>query len=493
MKNLSYIITLCAAAITGFTSCEKQLDLVPISNTIVADAGKGTAGSSITDAATAEAAISSCYNVFKSGSAEYYVMDYFIIGDGRSDNAYAGADNPAWFEADEFRVVSTNAAASRDWGYLYRHISTANSIINNVPKITDAALSETRKNQIVGEAKFMRARAYFDLVRLFGDVPLIIDELPPITPENLEEVYPQLYPARTAATEVYAQIIKDLNEAATTVPTTGPNKMTITPGAVYTLLAKVYATQKPVNWNLVKENCDKVIAGGYSLVPVFENLWDGDHENSSEAIFELNFSDWNTGGNWGSDMFYGTGWKKFNTPSNDLVKAYDDEGDQVRKASTIHFMDVRGKWNDKYWSNSYENYPFAAKMRNTSASQNIIMYRLADVLLLKAEALNETGDLEGARALVNQIRNRVSLDPTPANDQASMRLAIEKERRLELAFEGHRWYDLVRTNRAIPVMTAVKDGAGKNLGYPINENKLLWPIPQGEIDKNTQLTQNLGY
>ncbi len=494
MKKLIYITKIGVAALAVVcSSCEKQLDQLPLSNTIVANDGKGTAGSSITDAAKAEAAISACYGVFRNSAATYYVMDYFLVGDGQSDNSYAGADNPSWFEVDEFRMQSTNERASINWGFLYNHISTANSIIANVPKITDAALTATRKSQIVGEAKFMRARAYFDLIRIYGDVPLVVDELPTITPDNLEEIYPQLYPKRTPVSEVYSQIIKDLNEAATAVPASGPNKMTVTPGVVYTLLAKVYATQKPVNWSLVKENCDKVIALGYSLVPSFETLWDGAHENSSEAIFELNFDGWETGGNWGSDMFYGTGWKKFNTPSNDLVKAYDDEGDAVRKASTIHFMDVTGKWNDKYWSNSYARFPFAAKMRNTSGSQNIIMYRLADVLLLKAEALNESGDTEGARALVNQIRQRVSLGPTPATNQSSMRLAIEKERRLELAFEGHRWFDLVRTDRAIPVMKAVKDGAGNNLNYPISENKLLWPVPQSEMDKNSQLTQNTGY
>lgn len=163
----------------------------------------------------------------------------------------------------------------------------------------------------------------------------------------------------------------------------------------------------------------------------------------------------------------------------------------VRKASTIYTANVTGKWSDKYWP--LTKFPFAYKMRNTDASQNIIMYRLADVLLLKAEALNETGDLAGARALVNQVRTRAKLPATQAADQATMRLAIEKERRLELAFEGQRWYDLVRTGRVVPVMEAVKDGSGNSLNYKLTDTKLLWPIPQGEIDKNANLTQNKGY
>jgi hypothetical protein len=491
MKNLNYhyIATIILALM--LQACDKQLDLKPISQTIVGGEGQGTAGSSIKDAASAEAALAGVYAYFKNGGSEYYVLDYFLIGDAQSDNAYAGADNPSIFEIDEFRPTSTNQATGRDWGYLYGHIANCNSVIANVPKVTDASLTDVRKNQIVGEAKFIRARAYFDLVRMYGDVPLIVDELPAITADNVKELYPMLYPARTPAAEVYAQIISDLNDASTTVPTSAPTKMTITPGAVYTLLAKVYATQQPVDWNQVKINTDKVIGLGYSLLPVYDQLFDNAHKNSQESIFELNFTDWSTGGNWGSSMFYGTDWKKFNTPSNDLIKAFDEEGDDIRKASTISFANVTGKWSDKY--HTLTNFPFAYKMRNTDGSQNIIIYRLADVLLLNAEARNELGDVDGARTIVDQIRARVDLSPTPATDQASMRFAIEKERRLELAFEGVRWYDLVRTNRAVEVMNTVKDGNNNGLNYNLDDNKLIWPIPQGEMDKNENLTQNTGY
>jgi hypothetical protein len=128
-----------------------------------------------------------------------------------------------------------------------------------------------------------------------------------------------------------------------------------------------------------------------------------------------------------------------------------------------------------------------------SSPQNYIFVRLADIILLKAEALNEQGDVSGAAALVNQVRSRVNLPNTTASDQASMRLAIEKERRLELAFEGHRWFDLKRTGRAIEVINNAVDETGQKLGYNLTENRLLWPIPQSELDRNTSLTQNQGY
>jgi hypothetical protein len=364
-------------------------------------------------------------------------------------------------------------------------------VIVNVPKVTDAALTDSRKAQIVGEAQFIRARAYFDLVRLYSAVPLVLTELPTITSSNLTEIYPLLYPARTSADSVYDQLITDLKSAADAVPATASNKGFVTKGAVYTLLAKIYATRKPVDWPMVQSYCDKVIALGYSLLPVYDQLWDGAHENSAESIFELNFDSWDTGGNWGTSMFYGTDWKKFCNPSNDMIRAYQNAHDSVRMKSTLAFANVNGKWSDTRLS--LDSFPFFYKMRKSDGSQNIILYRLADVLLLKAEALNEQSNVSGANDIVTEIRARARLNALIVTDQANMRLAIESERRLELAFEGQRWYDLVRTDRAIPVMEAVTDGKGVSLGYHLTEKKLLWPIPQSEMDQNPNLTQNEGY
>lgn len=192
-------------------------------------------------------------------------------------------------------------------------------------------------------------------------------------------------------------------------------------------------------------------------------------------------------------MFKGLDWKKFNIPSNDLVAAFDAEGDTIRKKSSILFQSVVGKWTDKHYTQA--NYPFVNKYRiiSSPSPQNYIFIRLADILLLKAEALNETGDLAGAKELVNRIRTRVSLPNTPANSQADMRLAIEKERRLELAFEGHRWFDLKRTGRAIEVINNVTNFGGVAQKYNLTTNGLIWPIPQKELDKNKTLVQNPGY
>jgi hypothetical protein len=267
----------------------------------------------------------------------------------------------------------------------------------------------------------------------------------------------------------------------------------VTSGAVKAMLAKVYATIEPHDWNKVLQYCDEVIAEGYSLVPTYDELWELGNENTSESIFEINYSGGITDGNWGVKIFRGIDWKKFNLPSNDLVQAFDDEGDMIRKNNAVIFLDVSGKWSDIHWPQT--NYPFINKWRNfeEGSDQNYIFYRLADILLLKAEALNELNQTGDAADLVDQIRERVNLPKTTAATQAEMRLAIEKERRLELAFEGHRWFDLKRTGRAIEVMNNAKGAGGEPLGYNLTPSRLVWPIPQAELDKNTNLIQNEGY
>lgn len=411
---------------------------------------------------------------------DYNIWDFMTNGDVTSDNAYAGGDNPANIQIDLFTTNSTNGNVSRDWSALYKDIKNANEVLEIVPGIKDDALDAGgRRNQMLGEASGIRAAQYFNLVRLYGAVPLILK-----TPATLEESQSP----KATVDAVYAQIIKDLEFALANVNATAANKGIFTKGVANALLAKVYATKPAADWAKVNQYCDATIAGGYSLFGNFNGLFDVANKNNSESIWELQF-DGNGGqhGNWMPGIITGTGWKRFNTPSNDLVKAFDDEGDLIRKNASVLFKDVSSDgWSDAYWSKS--NYPFINKYRADDKSDNYII-RLADIILLKAEAVNEisTSGWSAAKVLVDQIRTRVNLTGTPAADQAAMRLAIEKERRLELAFEGHRWFDLLRTNRAIAVMNAQKDGNGSPLGYNVTADKLLFPIPQAEWDRNPNI------
>jgi hypothetical protein len=449
------------------SGCKKDfLDKQP-SNQVTADVA-------FVDAAGAEKLLRGMYDGMYN---DYNIWDFMTNGDVTADNAYAGGDNPANIQIDLFTANSTNGNVGRDWGALYSDIKNANEVLENVPLIQDAKLDAgNRRNQILAEASGIRAYQYFNLVRLFGAAPLILK-----TPANLSE----MQPAKASVDALYAQIIKDLEFALANASTTAANKGIFTKGVANALLAKVYATKPNPDWAKVNQYCDAVIGGGYSLYPNFSGLFDAANENNSEAIWEMQFDGYSgQHGNWMPGVITGTGWKRFNTPTNDLVKAFDDEGDVIRKNASISFKNVSTDgWSDNFWPKA--NYPFINKYRADDKSDSYII-RLADILLLKAEAQNETSAAGWAQSkvIVDQIRRRVNLAGTPAEDQAAMRLAIEKERRLELAFEGHRWFDLVRTNRAIAVMNAQKDGSGNSLNYNVTAAKILFPIPQAELDRN---------
>lgn len=488
MKKI-FIIPALLFTVLSIQSCSKFLDLKPVSNGIAIE---NTSADSVLykSAEQVEAALGGAYSDFKN---EYFELDYFVNGDAQSDDAYAGADNPANFQIDDFKIDATNSNVSRDWAYLYSTIGKTNSVINNVNSCPDPVLSSERKTQIIAEASFIRAYMYFQLVQLWGDVPLQLIEVKTISASNLAEIYQLLYPPRTARALVYKQIIADLETALANVPATAINKGYVTKGAVNSMLAYVYATAEPHDWAKVTQYCDAVISGGYSLMPNYNDLWNNLNKNCAESIFEINYTGGSTDGNWGAKMFRGMDWKKFNVPSNDIVKAFDDEKDTVRRNASIIFLDVTGKWTDPDWPQVH--YPFINKYRNFNegSDQDYIFIRLADIILLKAEALNEQVDVAGAAILVNQIRHRVLLQDTPASTQEAMRLAIEKERRLELAYEAHRWFDLKRTGRAIEVMNNAIGPDGQKIGYNVTPNRLVWPIPQAELDKNKQLVQNPGY
>lgn len=485
-----FIAILSALLLVTMFSCKDFLDLEPNSQSIAVE---NTDADSIyfKSASEVEAALAGAYSDFKN---EYWQLDNMVNGDAQSDDAYAGGDNPSNFQIDDYRLDATNTNVSRDWGYLYSTIGKCNTIINNIGTLTDPDLSDSRREEIIGEASFIRAYMYFQLVQLWGDVPLQLTEVKTISADKLDEIYAIIFPARAPQAEVYAQIIKDLETALTRVRVTADHKGFATVGAVNAVLAKVYATQEPHDYNKVKQYCDAVIAGPYSLLADYNQLWSNANENSAESIFEINYTGGASDGNWGTKIFRGLDWKKFNLPSNDLIAAFDAEGDVIRKAASIAFEDVSGKWSDEHYPQTH--YPFINKWRNYNegSDQNYIFIRLADILLLKAEALNELGDQAGAAALVNEIRDRVNLAPTTASSQADLRLAIENERRLELAFEAIRWYDLKRTGRAIEVMNnETFDHTGNLVGYNLTPEHLVWPIPQAELDKNTKLVQNAGY
>lgn len=472
--KLYSIITAAAITISVQSACKKDfLDKKPF-NQVTGDVA-------FVDLAGAEKLLAGAYGSMYNDA---HIWDFMINGDVSADNAYSGGDNANINDLDLFKTISTNEIVERDWRGFYSNIKDANEVLENVPNIKDPELDKgDRRNQILGEASGLRAYYYFHLVRLWGPVPLVLKSA-----TNLAE----MQAPKSSVDQVYAQIIKDLEFALANTRTTAPHKGIITKGVANALLAKVYATKPNPDWNKVNQYADATINGGYSLFGSFEGLFTGTNKNNSEAIWEMQYDGWGGPqgrGNWMPGLLVGSGWKRFCTPTNDLVKAFDEEGDVIRKNSSITFKNVETEgWADIYWSKN--NYPFINKYRMDDKTDTYIL-RLADIILLKAEALNEisAGGWAQSKVLVDQIRGRVNLLGTPAASQPAMRLAIEKERRLELAFEGHRWFDLIRTNRAVEVMNAQKNGAGASLNYNISNANLQLPVPQKEIDRNPNINK----
>jgi starch-binding outer membrane protein, SusD/RagB family len=378
---------------------------------------------------------------------------------------------------DALTYNSSNPSAESNFNANYDGINRCNQALDILPKLDKA--DANLRARLMGEAKFLRAFMYFTLVKCYGGVP-IVDHV--FTQPVSDEDQKMLLTRKTAA-EVYAFIEKDLDDAIAALPNkseyAADEKARASKGAAYALLAKVNLYQK--NWQKVVDNCNLVT--GYSLSPDYAKMFRLEGENDGESIFEINgvgkvpskgiegYS--NVQGARGAG---GWGWG-FNVPSQSLLNAYE-VGD-VRKDATIIFRGTT-LYDGREVPTTVENpmYNFKAySSQYTDAWEtdaNIKYLRYAEVLLMKAEALNELGLTAQAIPLLNQIRNRAELGDTPAVSQADVRTAIWKERRVELAFEFDRFFDLVRTGQA----KAAFEIDGKVFTEGKNE---LFPIPDSFI------------
>lgn len=475
-------------------SCDDNLDTVPVS--------EGVAQNSYETGDQLEAALTGVYESFQGN--DYYVWDHVLFSDVRSDNHYAGGDNPQIFQLENINVDVNNDRIYNAWSAIYNAIMKANVVIEQAPNV-QRLITEERREQIIGEAYFLRAYHYYTLAKLFGGVPLVLESVKSGDPSIVNV-------SRATEEETYNQIVADLKFAADKLPNSyggdaSVNKARATKGAAYAVLAKAYAQQPVPNWAEVLNYTNLVITSpaGYDILGSYDQLFDGAHYNNMESILEIQFLG-GVEGTWGPQMHLpesvsGDSWRKFVTPSHDLINAYDSEGDEIRKNATVIFENA--PWADEFWGNAVgSNIPFAYKWKQAmswQSSDHIYLLRLADIILLRAEALNETNQPGPAAELVNKIRFRVNLDELPANvvgSQSAMKIAILKERRLELAQEAHRWDDLVRNNVAVQTMNAVQDidlRSGNPVNYGMQETDVLLPIPQRERNRNPNLGQNDGY
>jgi len=397
-----------------------------------------------------------------------------------------------------FSATAGEGQISDFWGGEYRTINFANQILDNVPGINmDASL----KARYLAEAKFIRAYAYFRLVRAFGDVPLRLHVPKDATQFNLP---------RTPKAQVWAAIESDLTDAAAVLPQTysSVDIGRITKGAALALHAKVAMYQTLGNkakWADVLTYTNAVMGMGYTLYPDYEQMFRTTHKNNSESIFEIQnmlipnnpaasnsqYSQvqgvrGSTGGGWG-----------FNVPSDALVAAYEP-GDPREDATIIFRGETTPEGdvipasgdNPRYNQKSYVPFNLYVSGFNEGCQQNKIVLRYADVLLMNAEANNEMGNAAAALIPLEMVRarargNAAVLPKITTTDQAALRTAIYNERHIELAMEFDRYFDVIRQGRGAAVFGSRGWKAGKNE---------VWPIPQNEIDLSAGvLTQNPGY
>ncbi len=394
-------------------------------------------------------------------------------------------------DIDLNRYTSATPTFDQFYTNSYLLIDRANRVITNVERIEmNAAL----KSQIIGEALFLRALIYFNLVRAFGDVPLVTEVVNSTT---------DVTRARDAADQVYAQIIQDLTQAEAVLPAkyTQANQVgRATSGAAKSILAKVYLTRK--NWAAAASKAKEVIdSGQYSLFSEYKDVFIPENKNGVEHIFSVQYSCvLNTYGSPMAQEFA----MFFTYPiqqvggylyvTRNFIDSYR-EGDKRSKLNVVMEKQNpatgivikpgldQGPVTDKYWD--------PKPCGTLQARNNFIVIRYADILLMYAEALNElNGPTAEAYDAINKLRARARSGSSGPQDlggltQQQFRDAILQERSWELCFEGHRRWDLLRSGRYVEMLQQFK--------IPVEEKNLLYPIPQDEIDVNPLLKQNNGY
>ncbi|GAB3903164.1 RagB/SusD family nutrient uptake outer membrane protein [Larkinella knui] len=448
----------------------------------------------------AESALTAAYDALQQGGT--YGQDLNVVGEMPSDNATSTNGDVNAME----RIIWTpqTSQVNNVFQAAYIGINRANAVLNYVPTI---AMDTVRRNQILGEASFLRALHYFNLVRLYGGVPLRLQPT-----ESGENSIVNL--ASSPPEQVYAQIVSDLQRAeqltAANFGSPAANRIRVIKTAVNALQARVFLTQR--QWAQTVIAANKVLTSGlYQLMPNFNELFPP--ENKSESIFEVQFAGNADGGFILPDLLLPSppatySFPKFNIPTNELIQYADTNTDlrwkftgEVTPAGRNHASFVVSRS-----SNANDNGYFVYKWRSNpnafNSPDNYYVLRLADVMLMVAEASNEqNGPNQAALTQLNAVRTRAGLPAlTLANltSQQAFRNEVDRQRRLELAFEGERWFDLLRYARqelATPTVShpvTALDLIRQQRNTP-DANYLLFPFPQTEINNNALLQQNPGY
>jgi hypothetical protein len=471
--------TLLLLTILAFTACQSILDKDPIA---ILDAG-----SYFQTEADAVQAMNAAYQplVFSSNNNNYY----WAFGVVTADEAITGGDGsrPGITEMDALTYTPRTDEFNTFWKLQYTGITQCNLVLDNIDAIT---MNATRRDQIRGEALFLRSYYYFLLTQVFGDVPLLIKVTPP----------DELKVPKTPKATVLAQIEADCARAADFLPTTlaAADAGRATKGAALALAAKAYLYDK--NWEKTLEFIGKVKAlNVYNLMPDYADNFRKSTQNNAESVWEIQHTNLQLGvGNflnqwWASKKYEGYG---FAEATESFVLAFEANDPRRKFTVALNNEDYFGV----VYKNSFSTTKYSvrkylqAKAEVTQKADGDINYtaiRYAEVLLWEAEALTELNRVQEAQAPLEIVRARARAQATnPATtlpaitltDQSAMREAVRHERQVELGFEMHRFFDLVRWGIAAQTLP----------GFQVGKHEV-FPIPQTEIDLNPALVQNNGY
>ena len=437
----------------------------------------------------AKAAVSAVYDPLNSSNLYAQVM--WILQDQSTDDAEWGngrsTANQPKNDLDKYTFTPATNTFQSIWTTVYQSINRANTVIARVPAIS---MDNDLKARYIAEAKFMRGFYYFTLVRLFGGVPIVTAETTSLDNLNM---------GRATADDVYKLIVQDFTDAEATLPTTysTADRGRATKGAAKAFLAKVYLTRQ--DWANASTKAKEVIdLNSYDLWANFADAFAIANKNGKEAVFEMQALSGGFGeGSWmqgymrpNFDRVNGVAGFGDDPPTENLYRTY--RADDKRRNVTLRLYSTTttpAAPASVVFPCYVYKYLDPTATANGDGGNNYPIIRYPDILLTYAEALNEQGaNNANAYTTINRIRNRAGLpNLTPNLSQAQFRDSLLLERRLELAFEGHRWFDLVRTKRLISAMKA------QNPTILVDEHHYLFPIPQTERDINPQLTQNPGY
>lgn len=497
-KILPYIICLSAAFL--LVSCKGFLDKAPY------DKVDPDNTASMTDEVIIPL-VNGCYKCLQSSNMYNMRMWTLDILAGNSNvGAGGGTDGLETIQAANFITQSDNGMALYMWRSPWVGIGQCNALLQGLESAEDA--SEYIRNRAKGEAQFLRAHYYYILVRLYGKLPI---RTAPYNPEDDSAI------ARNSIEDVYDLIINDTKDAIELLPSKAEYSSAdlgrACKEAAMCQLADVYLTLAPDNPSYYKEVvtlCDEIASYGYDLLSYdYKDCFDATKNNTGESLFEVQYSGSTEYDFWGDNSqmswastFMGprnsgfvAGSYGWNQPTQEFVDQYEP-GDR-RKDITILYEGCPA-FDGMEYKASYSNTGYNVRKFLVSKSvspefntnpANWVVYRYADVLLKKAEALNEQGQTNEAAIPLNIVRRRAGLPEVSGLSQNEMREKIIHERRMELAFEGHRWFDMIRINHGQYALDFLKSIGKTN----VNINRLIFPIPQTELDSNPLMDQNTGY